>query len=240
MLPDFVTQPPPRCANMSRLLVLITPLASLKSPPFPSHPLLPGRCLQQCSSPLGPLGLPARRGAGAWMGLQRIPGNKTRPPFQVFEKLLLLSPEIEAEQILMSPNSFIRLQTNRYVTQRLFAAGLGSGAPHPTTHLSKLSGAEDASSELRLSGGSGWGFCVPLSLPCGFLLLFHITCPCGSSFSSLSPRNRLTPTAPVHDPKGEKYHLGRVKFSNAPLSSRLAAWWVSFLTQQHGHHLGAW
>ncbi|XP_047390661.1 nuclear pore membrane glycoprotein 210 [Sciurus carolinensis] len=32
---------------------------------------------------------------------------------QVFEKLRLLSPEIEAEQILMSPNSFIKLQTNR-------------------------------------------------------------------------------------------------------------------------------
>ncbi|XP_044108842.1 nuclear pore membrane glycoprotein 210 [Neovison vison] len=32
---------------------------------------------------------------------------------QVFEKLLLLNPEIEAEQILMSPNSFIKLQTNR-------------------------------------------------------------------------------------------------------------------------------
>ncbi|XP_007948814.1 nuclear pore membrane glycoprotein 210 [Orycteropus afer afer] len=32
---------------------------------------------------------------------------------QVFEKLLLLNPEIETEQILMSPNSFIKLQTNR-------------------------------------------------------------------------------------------------------------------------------
>ncbi|XP_073087206.1 nuclear pore membrane glycoprotein 210 isoform X1 [Manis javanica] len=32
---------------------------------------------------------------------------------QVFEKLLLLNPEIEADQILMSPNSFIKLQTNR-------------------------------------------------------------------------------------------------------------------------------
>uniref|UniRef100_G3SLU3 Nucleoporin 210 n=1 Tax=Loxodonta africana TaxID=9785 RepID=G3SLU3_LOXAF len=32
---------------------------------------------------------------------------------QVFEKLLLLNPEIEAEQILMSPNSFTKLQTNR-------------------------------------------------------------------------------------------------------------------------------
>ncbi|GAB1291073.1 Nuclear pore membrane glycoprotein 210 [Apodemus speciosus] len=32
---------------------------------------------------------------------------------QVFEKLRLMNPEIEAEQILMSPNSFIKLQTNR-------------------------------------------------------------------------------------------------------------------------------
>ncbi|XP_078517577.1 nuclear pore membrane glycoprotein 210 [Lissotriton helveticus] len=32
---------------------------------------------------------------------------------QVFEKLSLLSPEVEGEQILMAPNSFIKLQTNR-------------------------------------------------------------------------------------------------------------------------------
>ncbi|NWX98028.1 PO210 protein, partial [Nothoprocta ornata] len=31
----------------------------------------------------------------------------------VFEKLHLVNPEVEAEQILMSPNSFIKLQTNR-------------------------------------------------------------------------------------------------------------------------------
>ncbi|KAG2470444.1 PO210 protein, partial [Polypterus senegalus] len=32
---------------------------------------------------------------------------------QVFEKLHLLKPHVEAEEILMSPNSFLRLQTNR-------------------------------------------------------------------------------------------------------------------------------
>ncbi|GCC21839.1 hypothetical protein chiPu_0000225 [Chiloscyllium punctatum] len=32
---------------------------------------------------------------------------------QVFEKLQLLNPKVEAEQILMSPNSFLKLQTNR-------------------------------------------------------------------------------------------------------------------------------
>lgn len=35
--------------------------------------------------------------------------------FQVFEKLHLVTPEVEVEQILMSPNSFIKLQTNRSV-----------------------------------------------------------------------------------------------------------------------------
>lgn len=35
--------------------------------------------------------------------------------FQVFEKLQLVTPETEAEQILMSPNSFIKLRTNRSV-----------------------------------------------------------------------------------------------------------------------------
>lgn len=52
----------------------------------------------------------------------------------------------------MSPNSFIKLQTNRYVTQRLFAAGLRRCARHPTAHLSKLSGAAGASSERHLPG----------------------------------------------------------------------------------------
>lgn len=50
-----------------------------------------------------------------------VTGNMARPLFQVSEKLRLLNPEIEAEQILMSPNSFIKLQTNRYMTQLLFA-----------------------------------------------------------------------------------------------------------------------
>nr|XP_027800868.1 nuclear pore membrane glycoprotein 210-like [Marmota flaviventris] len=53
---------------------------------------------------------------------------------QVFEKLRLLNPEIEAEQILMSPNSFIKLQTNRYVSRLLFTAGLGAAPPCPSGH----------------------------------------------------------------------------------------------------------
>ncbi|XP_029773762.1 nuclear pore membrane glycoprotein 210-like [Suricata suricatta] len=40
-------------------------------------------------------------------------GAYWRDPNPGIRELLLLSPEIEAEQILMSPNSFIKLQTNR-------------------------------------------------------------------------------------------------------------------------------
>ncbi|XP_058144859.1 nuclear pore membrane glycoprotein 210 [Dasypus novemcinctus] len=49
--------------------------------------------------------------AGQLHGLARELSDEIQ--IQVFEKLLLLNPEIEAEQILMSPNSFIKLQTNR-------------------------------------------------------------------------------------------------------------------------------
>uniref|UniRef100_A0A8C4M890 Nucleoporin 210 n=1 Tax=Equus asinus asinus TaxID=83772 RepID=A0A8C4M890_EQUAS len=51
--------------------------------------------------------------AGQLHGLARELSDEIQ--VQVYEKLLLLNPEIEAEQILMSPNSFLRLQTNRYV-----------------------------------------------------------------------------------------------------------------------------
>lgn len=49
--------------------------------------------------------------AGQLHGLARELSDEIQ--VQVYEKLLLLNPEIEAEQILMSPNSFLRLQTNR-------------------------------------------------------------------------------------------------------------------------------
>lgn len=59
----------------------------------------------------------ARRPCTCFWGSQE---NGTVLLPQVFEKLRLLSPEIEAEHVLMSPNSFIKLQTNRYVTQHGF------------------------------------------------------------------------------------------------------------------------
>ncbi|XP_076972518.1 nuclear pore membrane glycoprotein 210 isoform X2 [Tamandua tetradactyla] len=54
---------------------------------------------------------------------------------QVFEKLLLLNPEIEAEQILMSPNSFIKLQTNRDSVASLSYRVLDGPEKVPVVHI---------------------------------------------------------------------------------------------------------
>ncbi|KAM9592535.1 nuclear pore membrane glycoprotein 210 [Trichechus inunguis] len=54
---------------------------------------------------------------------------------QVFEKLLLLNPEIEAEQILMSPNSFIKLQTNRDGAASLSYHVLDGPEKVPVVHI---------------------------------------------------------------------------------------------------------
>ncbi|XP_011362768.1 nuclear pore membrane glycoprotein 210 [Pteropus vampyrus] len=54
---------------------------------------------------------------------------------QVFEKLLLLNPEIEAEQILMSPNSFIKLQTNRIGAASLSYRVLDGPEKVPVVHI---------------------------------------------------------------------------------------------------------
>ncbi|XP_049717905.1 nuclear pore membrane glycoprotein 210 [Elephas maximus indicus] len=54
---------------------------------------------------------------------------------QVFEKLLLLNPEIEAEQILMSPNSFTKLQTNRDGAASLSYHVLDGPEKVPVVHI---------------------------------------------------------------------------------------------------------
>ncbi|KAM5333339.1 nuclear pore membrane glycoprotein 210 [Glossophaga mutica] len=56
---------------------------------------------------------------------------------QVFEKLLLLNPEVEAEQILMSPNSFIKLQTNRDGTASLSYRILNGPEKVPIVHVNE-------------------------------------------------------------------------------------------------------
>uniref|UniRef100_A0A452UKT8 Nucleoporin 210 n=1 Tax=Ursus maritimus TaxID=29073 RepID=A0A452UKT8_URSMA len=71
--------------------------------------------------------------AGQLLGLAKELTDEIQ--IQVFEKLLLLSPEIEAEQILMSPNSFIRLQTNRDGAASLSYRVLDGPEKVPVVHV---------------------------------------------------------------------------------------------------------
>ncbi|XP_037658720.1 nuclear pore membrane glycoprotein 210 isoform X2 [Choloepus didactylus] len=71
--------------------------------------------------------------AGQLQGLAKEISDEIQ--IQVFEKLLLLNPEIEAEQILMSPNSFIKLQTNRDSAASLSYRVLEGPEKVPVVHV---------------------------------------------------------------------------------------------------------
>ncbi|XP_021565485.1 nuclear pore membrane glycoprotein 210 [Carlito syrichta] len=71
--------------------------------------------------------------AGQLHGLARELADEIQ--IQVFEKLLLLNPEVEAEKILMSPNSFLKLQTNRDGAAALSYRILDGPEKPPVVHI---------------------------------------------------------------------------------------------------------
>ncbi|KAM7132898.1 nuclear pore membrane glycoprotein 210 isoform 2-T2 [Molossus nigricans] len=73
--------------------------------------------------------------AGQLQGFSRELSDEIQ--IQVFEKLLLLSPEVEAEQILMSPNSVLKLQTNRDGTASLSYRVLSGPEKGPVVHVNE-------------------------------------------------------------------------------------------------------
>ena len=118
------------------------------APAAPAQHALSARCHTPAPSRVAPGCLgprEARRPCTRFWGSRE---SRNRPLPQVFEKLRLLSPEVEAEHVLMSPNSFIKLQTNRYVPRRssMWVARLRS---RPTAHLSTSAGAVSAKGQLH-------------------------------------------------------------------------------------------
>ncbi|ELR54201.1 Nuclear pore membrane glycoprotein 210, partial [Bos mutus] len=71
--------------------------------------------------------------AGQLLGLAKELSDEIQ--IQVFEKLRLLSPEVEAEHVLMSPNSFIKLQTNRDGAASLSYRVLDGPEKVPVVHV---------------------------------------------------------------------------------------------------------
>lgn len=144
----------------------------------------------------------ARRPCTWFRGSQE---NGTLPLPQVFEKLRLLSPEIEAEHVLMSPNSFIKLQTNRYVTQR------GS---RPTARLSKSAG--DVRAEGQRSALPPPSSSRPRRRPvliCG-ISPWALLLPAAQNFSRFLHKSSSS--------RGSKCQLGGVQSLECPMSLRLA------------------
>ena len=141
--------------------------------------------------------------------------SRTRPLPQVFEKLRLLSPEVEAEHVLMSPSSFIKLQTNRYVTRRgsMWVARLRS---HPTAHLSTSAGAVSAEGQPHALPSSSSSQPQGRPLPvCGispWALLLLSAAQNASCFLHKSTSS-----------KAGKCQLGGVQSLRCPVSLRLAA-----------------
>ncbi|CAK6441492.1 unnamed protein product [Pipistrellus nathusii] len=80
---------------------------------------------------------------------------------QVFEKLMLLNPGIEAEQILMSPNSFIKLQTNRDGTASLSYRVLNGLEKVPIVHINEkgflVSGSTIGTSTIEVTAQEPFG-----------------------------------------------------------------------------------
>ncbi|KAJ8786249.1 hypothetical protein J1605_006469 [Eschrichtius robustus] len=99
----------------------------IEAQPSPPHHQLRNRCWHRALSPLGD-----KQTLDVVLG---ITGNKIHPLFQVFEKLRLLNPEIEAEHVLMSPNSFVKLQTNRDGTASLSYRVLDGPEKVPIVHV---------------------------------------------------------------------------------------------------------
>uniref|UniRef100_A0A8C5V2D1 Nucleoporin 210 n=1 Tax=Microcebus murinus TaxID=30608 RepID=A0A8C5V2D1_MICMU len=71
--------------------------------------------------------------AGQLRGLAKELSDEIQ--IQVFDKLLLLNPGIEAEQILMAPNSFMKLQTNRDGAASLSYRVLDGPEQVPVVHI---------------------------------------------------------------------------------------------------------
>uniref|UniRef100_A0A2K6GN68 Nucleoporin 210 n=1 Tax=Propithecus coquereli TaxID=379532 RepID=A0A2K6GN68_PROCO len=71
--------------------------------------------------------------AGQLRGLAKELSDEIQ--IQVFDKLLLLNPGIEAEQILMAPNSFTKLQTNRDGAASLSYRVLDGPEKVPVVHI---------------------------------------------------------------------------------------------------------
>ncbi|XP_006749073.1 nuclear pore membrane glycoprotein 210 [Leptonychotes weddellii] len=137
---------------------------------------------------------------------------------QVFEKLLLLNPEIEAEQILMSPNSFIKLQTNRDGAAFLSYRVLDGPEKVPVVHVDEkgfvTSGSMIGTSTIEVTAQEPFGanqtiiFAVKVS-PVSYLRISMspaLHTQNKEALASLPLGTTVTFTVHFHDNSGDIFH----------------------------------
>ncbi|NXA45266.1 PO210 protein, partial [Nothocercus julius] len=138
---------------------------------------------------------------------------------QVFEKLHLVTPEVEAEQILMSPNSFIKLQTNRDRVASLSYRVLDGPDKVPVVQIDERgflnSGSLVGSSTIEIISQESFGINQTI------VAAVKVVCPISYLRISMSPilytQNKeallalplgvtLTFTVHFHDNSGDTFH----------------------------------
>ncbi|XP_054990941.1 nuclear pore membrane glycoprotein 210 [Sorex araneus] len=137
---------------------------------------------------------------------------------QVFEKLRLLSPGIEAEQILMSPNSFIKLQTNRDGVAALSYRVLDGPEKVPLVHMDEkgflVSGSAVGMSTIQITAQEHFGtnqtilVAVKVS-PVSYLRISMspaLHTPNKDALTALPLGMTVTFTVHFHDNSGDVFH----------------------------------
>lgn len=137
---------------------------------------------------------------------------------QVYEKLQLLNPEVQAEELLMSPNSLLQLQTNRDGVGSLSYRVLDCPDKAPLIHVDDnghlASGSLTGTASLQITAQESFGVNQTIILAVKVVTVSYLRLSTGPGFytsnretlSAVPLGSVLTFTVHFHDSSGEALH----------------------------------
>ncbi|XP_047662919.1 nuclear pore membrane glycoprotein 210 isoform X2 [Tachysurus fulvidraco] len=137
---------------------------------------------------------------------------------QVFEKLQLLNPEVPAEKILMSPNSLLKLQTNRdgmgSLSYQVLDCPDAASVVHVDDHGHLTSGSLAGTASLQITAQESFGVNQTIIIAVKVVTVSYLrlsTSPVfytsdREQFSAFPLGSVLTFTVHFHDSNGEQLH----------------------------------
>uniref|UniRef100_W5UKJ8 Nuclear pore membrane glycoprotein 210 n=1 Tax=Ictalurus punctatus TaxID=7998 RepID=W5UKJ8_ICTPU len=137
---------------------------------------------------------------------------------QVYEKLQLLNPEVQAEELLMSPNSLLKLQTNRDGVGSLSYRVLDCPDKAPLIHVDDnghlASGSLTGTASLQITAQESFGVNQTIILAVKVVTVSYLRLSTGPGFytsnretlSAVPLGSVLTFTVHFHDSSGEALH----------------------------------